>query len=281
MRKTESEPETFNHIMELPIQMIKVNKETSVRQVFNEDSMGSLGQSVSEIGQIYPLVVHEESGDTYDLIIGSRRLKSAQRQGLNTVPVVIVNGMDSQKKLLLALAENMEREDLTPFEEATAILRLTKYGLTPKAISEKTKKTEHWVRRRLQLLSMPEEVQDLVSRKKLPLGHVGVLAAVGSQKDQTKMARKAVEHKLDGREFTTLVKKEVKKKKELPTRKSQQGYMDSEKASLKITTMVGWLRRSMPIALDKSDKKGREELKTALAHLCKSAEYWIEKIEKL
>src|SRR5437868_1776172 len=113
-------------MVELSVSSIQPNK-FPLRRFYDEEALRELGDSISEIGGIYPIVVRPTSRNgSFELIIGSRRLKSAQKRKEKTIEAVVLSGVDDRQSIVLALAENLKRTDLTPLEEATGFLTLLK-----------------------------------------------------------------------------------------------------------------------------------------------------------
>lgn len=198
-------PIANNKIAFLPLDSIQ-EEVVQLRTVYDDESLSELASSYDEQGVIQPIVVAPAGGEHYELIIGSRRLRAARLRQDPGIPAIIVEQRSPLNYLLMALAENLQREDLNPFEEAGAFLRLLKdYGLSMKEISERTSKSENYVRRRMMLVSLPEVVQQLVAEKKLGLNYVDPLARLPSGEAQVFYAEKAVTHRLTTGELQAMI----------------------------------------------------------------------------
>ncbi len=158
-----------------------------------------LADSIRESGIVQPIVVRQVGG-RYQVIAGERRLRAARLLGLSTVPVVVREVPDG-RLLELALIENLQREDLTPLEEAQAFHRLQdEFRLTQEEIAQRVGRDRSTVANTLRLLRLPREVQDLLGETKLDAGHARALLALEKAEQQTALAREVVRRGLSVRE---------------------------------------------------------------------------------
>lgn len=211
-----------------------------LRTEYEKESLSELSGSLSEKGLLQPIVVAPREDSTYELIIGSRRVRSAKKRGYKDIPALVVEKNSPLNYLLMAIAENLHREDLTPFEEAHAFLRLMKdYGLGVQETAKKVGKTESYVRARMELLSMPESIQSLIAEKDLGLQFVGLLARLPSGEDQFYYADKAVSERLTIEELRSVITQDAA----LPSERIRGRKMSAEKVRVKILTFVEWLKK--------------------------------------
>lgn len=194
----------------IPLDKIRESVVT-LRTEYDPEKLYELGESLAEKGQLQALVVQPaDDGDFYDLVIGSRRLRAARLKKMPDIAAYVIEKRSPVELLFIALAENLHRADLNPFEEAQGFLRLMKeYELSTKDIAKGVNKPESYVRNRLQLLSMPEEVVTLVAEKALPINSVQPLARLPTGKDQVRLARSAVRHHLTTSELSAQVRQEL------------------------------------------------------------------------
>jgi ParB family chromosome partitioning protein len=158
-----------------------------------------LASSIRENGMIQPLLVRR-AGGRYQIIAGERRWRAAQRLGLPTVPVVIRDVPDD-RLLELALVENIQREELSPLEEAQAFQRLhDEFRLTQEDVARKVGRDRSTVANTLRLLRLPAEVKDLIASGRLDAGHGRALLALDGAEDQLALAREAGKKGLSVRE---------------------------------------------------------------------------------
>jgi ParB family chromosome partitioning protein len=147
------------------------------RRHFSEESLAELASSIRTHGIIQPLVVRERSdrAGAYEIVAGERRWRAAQRAGLDRVPV-IVRGISDQEALAIALVENLQREDLTPIEEAEAFRRLLEdFGLSQDSVANLVGKSRPQISNTLRLLRLPPSVRAMVSDGRLSAGHARAL----------------------------------------------------------------------------------------------------------
>lgn len=172
-----------NEVRELAIGAIIPNP-YQPRREFDDEKLRELADSIKEHGIIQPLVVKDGQDGKYILIAGERRFRAAQLAGLETVPV-IVRELDQDQMIQWALVENLQREDLNPIEEALAYRRLAdEFGLTQEAIAQVVGKSRPAVANTLRLLTLPQHIQDAVSRGTISMGHAKCLIglAEGAQR---------------------------------------------------------------------------------------------------
>src|SRR5205807_3311230 len=188
----------------VPIEQIAPNP-LQPRKTFNETSIEELARSVREHGIVQPLVVTRTGDDRYRLIAGERRLRAAERAGLQTVPAVIKELLKEGDALQIALIENIQREDLNPIEEAMAYHQLhEEFGLTQEEISKRVGKERSTVANFLRLIKLPDPVKKLLASGQLSMGHARALLAIESTKKQEQLAERVVKKNLNVRQTEML-----------------------------------------------------------------------------
>ena len=191
-------------LAQIPITQITPNP-YQPRRAFNETSIEELARSVREHGIVQPIVVTRTSDSRYRLIAGERRLRAAQRAGLQTVPAVIKELLKEGDSLQIALIENIQREDLNPIEEAGAYHQLhDEFGLTQEEISRRVGKERSTVANFLRLLRLPDSVKELLAAGQLTMGHARALLSVDSAKRQEQLAERVVKSNLNVRQTEML-----------------------------------------------------------------------------
>jgi ParB family chromosome partitioning protein len=174
----------------VPISEIRPNPDQP-RRHFEEGPLETLAASIRRRGLLQPLLVRRVSGG-YELIAGERRLRAAERAGLDVVPVV-VREADPRERLELALIENVQRENLTPLEEAEAYRHLIEsYGLTQEEVAEAVGKSRPAVANALRLLTLPEAVKAQLEGGDLSAGHARAVLSIGGETAQVEFARELV-----------------------------------------------------------------------------------------
>src|SRR5262245_45011310 len=171
----------------VPIVDVRPNPDQP-RRHFDEAALETLAESIRRRGLLQPLVVRRVV-DGYEVIAGERRLRAAQRAGLETIPV-IVREADPQERLELALIENLQRENLTALEEAEAYRHLIDvYGLTQEQVAQAVGKSRPAVANALRLLGLPEAVKAQLEGGELTAGHARAVLSVRDAEAQVEFAR--------------------------------------------------------------------------------------------
>lgn len=182
-----TENEGYIEITELDTEMI-VAREDQPRKAFNEESLQELAGSLTEHGVLQPVLVREK-GDRYEIIAGERRWRAAQIAGLRTIPVIIRQLDDSQAGEL-SLIENLQREDLTPIEEAQAYrLMMERYQYTQEMLSQKIGKSRSHIANTLRILNLPPSILEMIESGQLSAGHARAILSLPGQKEQLAAAR--------------------------------------------------------------------------------------------
>ena len=162
------------------------------RKNFNQESLEELAESIKIYGVIQPIVVSKEEG-YFEIVAGERRWRAAKLAGLQEIPAIIREN-DEQTNKEIALIENIQREDLNPYEKALGIRNLMdKYGLTQEEVSKKIGKSRSSVSNTVRILYLSPDVLELVKQGKLTEGHCKALAGVTDPKRQYEMAVRMIE----------------------------------------------------------------------------------------
>jgi ParB family chromosome partitioning protein len=174
--------------LELAVGEIRANP-LQPRRRFTENSLDELARSIKAHGVIQPVVVTRSPAGGFHLIAGERRWRAAQLAGLSRIPAVVRESVETGDELALALIENLQREDLTPIEEARAYHHLRKeLGHSQEEIAHRVGKDRSTVANALRLLSLPIEIQEQVDNGALSAGHARALAGLSSPEQQHALA---------------------------------------------------------------------------------------------
>ena len=203
-------------IQEIPVGELDPNPDQP-RQSFDQESIGQLADSIRDQGVLQPLLVVPASGGRYRIIAGERRYRASRIAGLETVPC-IVKDIDVIRQMEIALIENLQREDLNPMEAARGIQALMKQcGYTQEKVSTRLGKSRPAVANLLRLLSLPEEVTEMVRDGLISAGHARVLAGIRSAEEQIRLAKRAADEGMSVRRLEQLAaaakEKPVKKRR--------------------------------------------------------------------
>ena len=190
---------------ELPIYKVEPNPDQP-RRDFDEEELQALADSISVHGVIQPLTVRELPSGYYQIIAGERRWRAARQAGLSEVPVVVIEA-DDKKAMELALIENLQRQDLNPVEEALGYQSLIdEYGLTQEETAARVGKSRPAVANALRLLSLCDEVLELLKTGAITAGHARAILTLKSEKKQLEAAKKIMALSLAVRQAETLCK---------------------------------------------------------------------------
>ena len=162
------------------------------RTVFDEDSLKELAASIKEVGLLQPPVVRKSGADTYELIMGERRVRAAKLAGLTSIPVIIRQTPDNEL-LREAILENIHRSQLNALEEAAAYNQLlTDFGYTHEELATKLGKSRPLISNTIRLLNLPPSVQRRVAAGTISAGHARALLGLADQYEIEKLANRIV-----------------------------------------------------------------------------------------
>ena len=184
------------------------------RKTFDEDGLAELAASIQEHGLIQPITVRPTQSGIYEIVAGERRWRAARAAGLEEVPVMVMD-IDDRKTSVLALIENIQRENLNPIELAGSFRALIdEYGLTQEELSETLGKSRSGIANYLRLLELPPKTTVALAKGEISTGHAKVLAGLGADADL--LVETVKEKELSVRQTEELVKKFNRPKKETP-----------------------------------------------------------------
>ena len=160
------------------------------RKAFAEEAIAALADSIRQYGMLQPILVRPYQG-TYQIVAGERRWRAARMLGLDEVPVIIKEISDGEA-MEIALIENLQRENLTPMEEANGYRQLMEqYGMTQEAVAKTVGRSRSAVANALRLLQLPEEIQMLLESGAISAGHGKALLAIANPEKQLEAAKRA------------------------------------------------------------------------------------------
>lgn len=252
--------------VELKINDIDPNR-TQPRKDFDDEALQALAESIQEHGVLQPILVRPLFMGGYQIIAGERRWRAARMAGLTTIPAVI-RDMDDEAVMEAALIENLQREDLNPMEEAMGYNNLIlNYGMTQEEVAKTIGKSRPAIANSLRLLSLPEEIIDMLTKGELSAGHGKALLSFKTSEEQLENAKKAVETGMSVRELEKLAGKKKKEPKEAKEKPLNHYY---EEVRLALNEHLG-----RKVVLSGSNKKGEiriefygeEDLKNLLSDL--------------
>jgi ParB family chromosome partitioning protein len=186
------------------------------RSTFHQESLSDLARSIAQKGVIQPIVVRPK-GEGYEVIAGERRLRAAEMAGRSVIPAMIVEASDADA-VQIGLIENIQRDDLNPVDRAAALNRLIKeFSLTQQEVATRIGKDRASVANYVRILSLPEEIKELIRKDQLSFGHARAILALEKPPQQRAVAREVVAKGLSVRECERLV---ARKKSPRPSRET-------------------------------------------------------------
>lgn len=175
------------------------------RKVFDEEALEELSSSIKEHGVFQPIIV-KKAIKGYEIIAGERRAKASEKAGLTEIPAIIRDFNDTQM-MEIALLENLQRENLTAIEEATAYKKLQEtLSLTQEELAKRLGKSRSHITNMLGLLSLPDSIQDDINNKKISMGHARVLSKLDNKEQQRQLEEKIINEGISVRELENLTK---------------------------------------------------------------------------
>jgi ParB family transcriptional regulator, chromosome partitioning protein len=171
----------------IPVDRIEPNPDQP-RMVFDEDALHELAASIREHGVLQPILVRPLGENRFQLIAGERRWRASREAGLTTIHA-LVEEIDDDTALEIAIIENLQREDLNPLEEAAMFDRMVhEHGYSIRKLADKLGKDKGYLENRLRLADAPEEIRELVSLRKDTVSHAYELLKVQDPKKRRKLA---------------------------------------------------------------------------------------------
>ncbi len=225
-----------NNTVFIKISELEPNRDQP-RKEFDEEALAELAESIAQHGVLQPLLVRPIAGEYYQIIAGERRWRASRMAGLTEVPVIIRNFTDKET-MEIALIENLQREDLSPIEEALGYKSLIDtYGFTQEQLSKTVGKSRSAIANALRLLNLPDSVLDLISKGELSSGHARALLTLNNENDIERMAKITVEKMLSVREVEKMCKNlnyiSSSDKKETKAKSKRNPFFDEVELALK------------------------------------------------
>jgi len=202
------------------------------RKTFHADAIEELKVSILEHGIIQPIVVRK-SIKGYEIVVGERRYRAAKEAGLTTIPA-IVKELTDEKMMEIALLENLQREDLTPIEEAHAYSRLMKeLKLTQEELSKRLGKSRSHIANMVRLLSLPEQVVAYINNGELSMGHGRALLGLKDKNKLFPLVEKIRKESLNVRQVEKLIQEWNEKRKEKKEKPKKDVFLQERESFLR------------------------------------------------
>ena len=223
------------------------------RKTFNEEKIGELADSIKEHGIIQPIVVRKrEKG--YEIVAGERRWRAAIKAELSQVPC-LVRELNDEQNMLIAIIENMQREDLNPIEEAEGLRQMSEtFGMTQEQISKSLGKSRPYITNSMRLLKLPDYIRDSIAEGQLSAGHGRTLITVTDEKIRRELWQRIVSEGLSVREAEKLSSSGGKHKKKKPAA-SKKKIPDVLRVEAELKEVLG-----TRVSINKKGSKGKIEI---------------------
>lgn len=224
-------------IIEVDIESLRPNP-YQPRKVFDESKLDELASSIKEHGVFQPIII-KKSIKGYEIIAGERRVKASSKAGLTKVPAIIRNFTD-EEMMEIALLENLQRENLNSIEEATAYRKLLdNLSITQEELAKKLGKSRSHITNMLGLLTLPEEVKEMINDNKITMSHARVLSKIEEKDKVLDLAQKIVDKNLNVRDLEEISKdKQIVKKHHIEKHKFNEYHYIEENLCEKLGTKV-------------------------------------------
>lgn len=198
-------------LQEIPVEQIQRNP-NQPRVTFDDETIAELAQSIAQVGLIQPLLVRRISENQYELVAGERRLRAVKQLNMERVTCVVQNDMAEETSAMMALIENLQREDLHFFEEAQCYQSLLlNYSLTQEELAKRLGKSQSSIANKLRLLKLPKSVQSALNETHLTERHARALLKLEQEDLQLDMVKKVSERTLSVKETERMVGKTLNK----------------------------------------------------------------------
>ena len=227
------------------------------RTEFNPEQIEELARSIQEKGVIQPISVNHV-GNEYVLIAGERRWRATRKAGIDTIPAIIHEVKSDQDLMELSLIENIQRENLSPIEEAEGYRSLIDHCfLTQEQVAEKVGKSRSTITNLLRLLNLPSQIRENLRLGQIQMGHARALLGLEQEEDQIDLAKRAVKENLSAREIENVVKKNrknpIKGREETDSSRREALLLRAQEEKLQLYFGTG-------VRIQHKGKKGRIEI---------------------
>lgn len=225
------------------------------RKHFDESKLQELTDSIKEKGVLEPLIVRKVA-DGYELIVGERRWRAAQKAGLKEVPILVKEVKD-REALELSLIENLQREDLNPIEEAEGLKRLMEEGMGQEELATRIGKDRTTIANTLRLLKLPSEVKNELLQNHITSGHARAILSLETKEKQKELCTLIIQKGLSVRAAEALARRWSEKPKKVTPSIKRRSDLESQLSSL-----LDSLRRHLgtKVQITQKGKKGKIEI---------------------
>lgn len=199
-----------NTICQLPLHIIRPNP-YQPRHIFDHDSLKELSESIRQYGVIQPVTVRKMHDGTYELVAGERRLKACGLAGMLKIPAIVIE-MEDEDSAVVALVENIQRQNLSFLEEASAYaMLLHKHRMTQEELAKRLGKTQSAIANKIRLLKLPNVVRELIKDNNLTERHARALLRLDSEDKQLFAIKRIIDYGFNVKQTDALIDKIIKK----------------------------------------------------------------------
>ena len=245
-------------LVELEITQVRPNPRQP-RTRFDPESIAALAESIKTQGMVQPIIVRD-AGDGYEIVAGERRWRAAQKAEVTTIPA-IVRPLDDRDAMIVALAENVAREDLNPVEQARGYAVLSdELDLSQTEIARRVGKSRPAVANTMRLLELPDDVLELIAGGKLSEGHGRALLLTPGHDERLALARRAVSRGLSVRDVEAAAKRMGRAR---PAKRAGASWVDEELAHLAVD--AAWESLKLRAAVRSGPRGGMVEIRFSSA----------------
>ncbi|MGN0714353.1 MAG: ParB/RepB/Spo0J family partition protein [Anaerovoracaceae bacterium] len=211
-------------VVEIPLQQIFLNPQQP-RKIFREEELTQLAASIRDYGVLQPILVKPGAEGSFMVIAGERRYRASCQAGLFTIPA-IVRTMEEEEAALVALVENVQRENLGYLEEARAYKKLMEdFGLTQSEIAQKVGKQQSTISNKIRILSLPDDIQEVLTENRLTERHARALLRVQGENDRRKVIARVIKNNLNVKQTEKLVEDLLSGQEEQRRKKNKMNYI--------------------------------------------------------
>lgn len=247
------EADSEEAVQEVKIKELRPNP-YQPRKIFQQEAIDELKQSILEHGILQPIIVRK-SIKGYEIVVGERRYRAAQAAKLETVPVV-VRELNEQQMMELSVLENLQREDLTPIEEAAAYqILMQKLEITQEQLAKRLGKSRPHIANLVRLLSLPSKIQDLISSGEISMGHGRALLGLRKKEKIPAVVEKIIKENLNVRQLELFIQ-------QLNEYVSRETKPDKPKKDVFLLERESFLRERFgtTVNIKQTKKKGKIEI---------------------
>ena len=223
-RKHQSHEKECPQVTLLPIEKIIANPEQP-RKVFKKEELEELSNSIKDYGVLQPILVRRMEQGIYSIIAGERRYRASCQAGLTEIPAIIQN-LEEEQAALIALVENVQREDLNYIEEAKAYKKLMDdFKMTQAEIAQKVGKQQSTISNKIRLLTLPEDILELLTVHGLTERHARALLRIEEENNRRKIIDRIVKNNLNVKQTEKLIEEFLEGQAEQKRKKQKVNYI--------------------------------------------------------